>query len=379
MVFRSISLAILTLVILAPRIAFSQSCELVQNQNFNAYSGDWQNYSKSMMEKDFGPSTGLVKCLEGGDKANENNCTSKKTTKVGEGVLRAFFPKGQILGWASGFTWINPIKPSKATIMEYRVKFEKGFEWTKGGKLPGLCGGGQCVAGCTDHQNQQKNFSTRLMWHQDGTMIAYPYWPENTSRCGGNWYWMDPQKPANKLELKSDVWYTIRQELELGQANQKNSKMRIYVDDNLVLERNNIKLITEADATIRFAYWTNYVGGSSVSSFAPKKDQYIFFDDFKVWVDCPSKKMVSLPIRRQAGAGSTHGPDFHYSLRDGKLSIPAQSEWVSMTVFTAQGKILGSYSAGNTEVGLHLVSNKLYFIHRRHANGFETTEKLIGI
>lgn len=26
--------------------------------------------------------------------------------------------------------------------MSYRVKFSPGFEWTKGGKLPGLCGGG---------------------------------------------------------------------------------------------------------------------------------------------------------------------------------------------------------------------------------------------
>ena len=26
--------------------------------------------------------------------------------------------------------------------MQYKVKFMDGFDWTRGGKLPGLCGGG---------------------------------------------------------------------------------------------------------------------------------------------------------------------------------------------------------------------------------------------
>jgi hypothetical protein len=27
--------------------------------------------------------------------------------------------------------------------MSYKVKFMDGFQWTMGGKLPGLCGGGK--------------------------------------------------------------------------------------------------------------------------------------------------------------------------------------------------------------------------------------------
>jgi len=33
--------------------------------------------------------------------------------------------------------------------MEYKVKFQEGFEWTKGGKLPGI-GGGKVYAGGSD-------------------------------------------------------------------------------------------------------------------------------------------------------------------------------------------------------------------------------------
>lgn len=174
---------------------------------------------------------------------------------MGEGVLRAFYPKGQLLGWASGFTWENPIRPSRAAIMEFKVKFEKGFDWTQGGKLPGLCGGGQCVSGCTDLANQQRNFSTRLMWQEQGRMITYPYWPENRSECGGHWEWMDPGDNRKELRLESDVWYTIRQELELGQADQRNSKVRIFLDDRLVMNREDVKLnflrLLRADGTFQ--------------------------------------------------------------------------------------------------------------------------------
>lgn len=33
--------------------------------------------------------------------------------------------------------------------MSYKVKFSSGFDWTQGGKLPGLCGGG--TAACPRH------------------------------------------------------------------------------------------------------------------------------------------------------------------------------------------------------------------------------------
>jgi hypothetical protein len=56
--------------------------------------------------------------------------------------LLTLFP-GAILGQNTGFTWY-----SKASVeadeawMSYKVKFSPGFDWQKGGMLPGLCSGG---------------------------------------------------------------------------------------------------------------------------------------------------------------------------------------------------------------------------------------------
>jgi hypothetical protein len=50
---------------------------------------------------------------------------------------------GKILGWDTGFTWYTMNdKEHEEVSMSYKVKFSPGFDWTKGGKLPGLCGGG---------------------------------------------------------------------------------------------------------------------------------------------------------------------------------------------------------------------------------------------
>ena len=48
-----------------------------------------------------------------------------------------------ISGKETGFTWYSMLpKQGMKYSMSYKVKFMKGFDWTKGGKLPGLCGGG---------------------------------------------------------------------------------------------------------------------------------------------------------------------------------------------------------------------------------------------
>jgi hypothetical protein len=45
--------------------------------------------------------------------------------------------------WFAGFSWYSMLpKQSTEMSMSYKVKFSEGFDWTKGGKLPGLCGGG---------------------------------------------------------------------------------------------------------------------------------------------------------------------------------------------------------------------------------------------
>lgn len=67
-------------------------------------------------------------------------------TRIDSGAIRGAFRKGKIKGYDTGFTWYSKHpKGYNEVSMAYRVKFSSGFDWTRGGKLPGLCGGGMQI------------------------------------------------------------------------------------------------------------------------------------------------------------------------------------------------------------------------------------------
>ena len=247
----------------------AQQCRLVIDENFNQYSGSFRNYSESMVRGDFG-SIDTPKGLDG-------------RTKVGNGQIRAFFPKDEILGGATGFTWFDKLEnnSTEEAVMQYRMKFSEGFQFTWGGKLPGLTGG-TAPRGC--NPNKQGGFSARQMWQRGGKMISYLYWPESDFRCGAQWFWKDEN--GDDLVMDTDKWYTIRQHIKLNRPGVRNGILEVFVDGVLVFQKTDIMFRkAEDNFKIDNAYWTTYVGGST-QIFAPTQDQYIWFDDFKVWINC---------------------------------------------------------------------------------------------
>lgn len=62
---------------------------------------------------------------------------------------------------ASGDAW-------ESMMVSYEVAFDEGFDWVKGGKLPGLRGGS--ANGCSGGSQADGSdcFSTRIMWRTDG-------------------------------------------------------------------------------------------------------------------------------------------------------------------------------------------------------------------
>jgi hypothetical protein len=82
-------------------------------------------------------------------------------------VMRVEYPKNSInplSGRVGGVGWFtHDDTPNQELYLQYDVMFEKGFQWVKGGKLPGIyggrteCSGRFCkyphmqVIGCTNH------------------------------------------------------------------------------------------------------------------------------------------------------------------------------------------------------------------------------------
>jgi hypothetical protein len=89
-------------------------------------------------------------------------------------VLQATYPAGAFSSNNSGAQWYNLWNTSDGStfgtmLVTYEVAFDTGFNWVKGGKLPGLRGGLNST-GCSggNEANGQDCFSTRVMWRQNG-------------------------------------------------------------------------------------------------------------------------------------------------------------------------------------------------------------------
>lgn len=101
-------------------------------------------------------------------------------TNTSSPVLQVDYPKGSFsdddsggaqmyaLWNASGDAW-------ESMMVSYEVAFDEGFDWVKGGKLPGLRGGD--ANGCSGGSQADGSdcFSTRIMWRKSGEGEGAPF------------------------------------------------------------------------------------------------------------------------------------------------------------------------------------------------------------
>jgi hypothetical protein len=73
-------------------------------------------------------------------------------------------------GGTQFYALFNGPEPYQSMVLSYEVAFSEGFEWVKGGKLPGIRGGPNS-SGCSGGTQPTGNncFSIRLMWRPVGT------------------------------------------------------------------------------------------------------------------------------------------------------------------------------------------------------------------
>ncbi|KAG0067890.1 hypothetical protein BGZ92_005030 [Podila epicladia] len=96
---------------------------------------------------------------------------------------------------------------SRYIRLEYQMLFQPGFQWVKGGKLPGILSGSEqgCNAGCSGGGSAENCFSTRMMWRANGEGELYlyaarsVYFPrESPSTCRRS---LDRQSPESLFGL----------------------------------------------------------------------------------------------------------------------------------------------------------------------------------
>jgi hypothetical protein len=160
--------------------------------------------------------------------------------------------------------------PADVVDLSYQVRFPEGFEFVKGGKLPGLYGGTENSGG--DIPDGTDGLSTRYMWRAGGEGEVYAYLPtseEHGTSLGRGCWSFEPD----------GGWSTIRQRVQLNSPDAEDGRITVWQDDRLVLDRGGLQFRTTDELRIEGLFFSTFFGGGD-TSWASPTDQHIDFADF---------------------------------------------------------------------------------------------------
>ncbi len=222
----------------------------------------------------------------------------------------------------------------EAAYAKYRIMFQDGFEFVKGGKLPGLCGG-RCNTGgeqCTGADG----WSARYMWRRGGQAVIYLY------DLYMNDYGVDIA--LNHPELfyfEPGVWYTLKQYVKMNDPERRNGVIKVWVDDEAVLDYRFAKFRTTENLAIDLFYFSTFFGGSG-RDWAPVKDEYVYFDEFEVW------EADEAPIAETAGKKSGN-TSIHTTASAIRICSPYAHH---AKLYNSRGVLVASKRFGSSQTGM---------------------------
>lgn len=180
--------------------------------------------------------------------------------------IRCLLLAGQIKG-DGGCQFVAPMGMQGAdeAHFAYTLGLADGFEWVKGGKLPGFYGGTVYSGG--QSPDGTNGFSVRLMLGPGGEWEAYAYLPTSEQYgtvmpCAG---YLEAGK-TQRIEIQT----------RLNTPNVPDGEIRVWRNGALALEETGLLFRTTADLKIDGCLWSVFYGGST-PDWAPSQDSYIDF------------------------------------------------------------------------------------------------------
>ncbi|GAB5520586.1 MAG: hypothetical protein RhofKO_28370 [Rhodothermales bacterium] len=192
-------------------------------------------------------------------------------------VLKVEYPSGSVGPRAGGAQWRVDLPSTRSDLFTaYYIKFDDGFVFGKGGKLPGLSGGEANSGG--DRPDGSDGWSARMMWRENGEAGQYLYYPDQKTDYGDLMRYRDGSRP---FRFEAGRWYRVEHRVFLNTPGQSDGRMQAWIDGQLVLNQADLRYRDTFDLGIDGFYFSTFFGGSS-RDWASPKTQHIFFDDFIV-------------------------------------------------------------------------------------------------
>jgi hypothetical protein len=175
------------------------------------------------------------------------------------------------VGGAQMYLYRQGVAPADSLDLRYFVRFPSGFDFVKGGKLPGLFGG--TVNNGKKIPDGTNGLSTRYMWRSAGRGEVYAYLPTSTahgtSLGRGNW------------SFTPGPWHEIEQSVDLNTPGKSNGRIRVWFDKKLVLDQADLEFRTSESLKIEGLFFSTFFGGGD-ASWATPVDTHVDFADFAI-------------------------------------------------------------------------------------------------
>lgn len=194
--------------------------------------------------------------------------------------LRVSYPAGGVGPGEGGGQWKLEFGASYPELYcAYRLRFRPGFDFVKGGKLPGLAGGVANTGG--DKPTGADGWSGRMMWREGGQIVQYTYHPDQPTEYGEDMPW----DLGGQRHFVPGEWHLVEHRVVMNTPGESDGALEGWLDGELVFSRAGIRFRDAADFAVDLFYFSTFFGGSD-ASWAPPADTYVDFDEFIV-ADAP--------------------------------------------------------------------------------------------
>jgi Polysaccharide lyase 14 len=203
-------------------------------------------------------------------------CTfSQQNAAISGGVLTVTYPAGSTAPSAGppygGAQICIPFAGGSRTdaTLSYRVRFPVGFQFVKGGKLPGMYGGVEPFSG---GGHNAYGWSMRLMWRAGGAAEVYGYISTTTNGYGDDW-------GRGNFSFQADgQWHSLTEHIHLNTPGHSDGYVTLAYDGTVRIDQTGLA-ITTMGTPIGGLFFSTFYGGHD-SSWAPTANEHIDFAGF---------------------------------------------------------------------------------------------------
>ena len=171
-------------------------------------------------------------------------------------------------------TFLRSFPSVDEATLTYKVWFEPGFEFVRGGKLPGL-GSSNPLTGCADASALR--WSVRCMWGEEGRLVVYYYGQNRDEKCGDDLM-------AHNFRFVPGEEYRMQIRVRLNNPGYSDGTVELRVNNELLAVKDDLELRgdTHHDSARIQKFIGNWFFGGSDSSWAPSRPQFARFFDIQV-------------------------------------------------------------------------------------------------